>query len=106
MFESLKDTISAKAALPYLNDRIARYGRLKDLKIDSRNITIEAACLLHGEAGPISIRIGQYTIEKRGEKRFIRVSDCSCTRPWLQSLLEDFVQGQSFELPAWAAAAL
>jgi hypothetical protein len=106
MLNSVKDAVAARAALLYLNGRIARYGRLDDLRIDSRAVTIEAACLLHGETAPVTIRIGRYTIEEKDGRRFIRVGACSCTRPWLQSLMEDFVQDRPFELPAWAAAAL
>lgn len=106
MLDSLKDAIAAKAALHYLNVRIARYGNLRDLKVDSRQRTIEAACFLHGETTPISVRIGRYALEEQGRLRFIRVNDCSCTRPWLQHVLEDFVQDRPFEVPAWAAIAL
>jgi hypothetical protein len=106
MFNSVKDALTAEAARVYVNSRIARYGRLDDLRIDSRNITIEAVCLLHGETGPVTVRIAPYTIEEKDGRRFIRVRGCSCTRPWLQSLMEDFVQDRPFELPAWAAATL
>jgi hypothetical protein len=49
MFRSAKDALAGKSARIYLNDLLARYGRLEDLRIDSKAGTMELTCLLHGE---------------------------------------------------------
>jgi hypothetical protein len=106
MFTAAKNALAGKAAQVYLNNLISRYGRLQDLKIDSNNKTVEAVCLLQGEKEPLVVRVGRYEIQKEGERWFIQASACSASRPWLQNLLEDHVQGKRIELPSWAAAAL
>ncbi len=106
MFNSLKDTMTAKAVQVYVNGRVARYGQLSALKIDSREKTMEITGLLHGDPLPVVVRVTRYVVETAGEKTFISVKDISCSRPWLQNLLEDFVRDRRTELPAWAANAL
>jgi hypothetical protein len=106
MFRSAKDALAGKSARIYLNDLLARYGRLEDLRIDSKAGTMELTCLLHGEREPISIYVGKYLIEQQGQTRTLRLSECRCSRAWVQNLLIDFAEKKSFALPSWAAAAL
>jgi hypothetical protein len=106
MFTAAKDALASRAALVWANHLIARYGKVQDLKIDSRRKTVEVSCLLDGEPTPITIRIENYVVETERGKKFIRATDFSCTRPWLQNFLTDFGRRQRIELPRWAAAAL
>jgi hypothetical protein len=106
MFNAAKDAITGRAAQTYLNDRIRRYGKIERLKLDSTNHTMEVVCQLDGEPSPITITVGNYVVQSEGGRKFIKVSQCSCSRPWLQSLLTDYATGRRFELPAWAASAL
>jgi hypothetical protein len=106
MINAVKDAVSSRAALTFVNSHIARYGTVQDLKIDSRQKTVTVSCLLHGEHAPITVKVENYVIEAKGDKKFIHVTRFNCTRPWLQNLLTDFGQGRRVELPAWAAAAL
>ena len=106
MFDAAKDALASRAAQVWANNLIARYGKVQDLKIDSRRKTMEISCLLDGEPTPITIRIENYVVETERDKKFLRATDFSCTRPWLQNLLRDFGPRQRIELPPWAAAAL
>ncbi len=106
MFNSVKNFMAGKAAQTYVNNLISRYGVLQDLKIDAQNKTVEVLCLPHGETDPIRVRIDQYAVVQKGEKHFVRIVKCTCSRPWLQSLVEDFVQGREVEVPSWALTAL
>jgi hypothetical protein len=106
MFNATKDALASRAAQVWANKLIARYGKVQDLKIDSRRKTVEVSCLLDGEPTPITIRIENYVVETEQDKKFIRATDFSCTRPWLQNFLTDFGHRQRIELPPWAAAAL
>lgn len=106
MFNAAKDAIASRAAQTYLNDRLSRYGKVERLKIDSERKQMEVVCLLEGEPTPVTVRVGAYAVESEGPKRFLRISDCTCSRPWLQNLLNDFADGRRVELPAWAAAVL
>lgn len=106
MFTAAKDALASRAAQTWANNLIGRYGSVQMLKIDSRNKTLEVSCLLHGEASPITIKVENYVVESDGDKKFIRATGFTCTRPWLQNLLADHGPRQRIELPSWAAAAL
>jgi hypothetical protein len=106
MFTAAKDILAGRAAQVWANNLIARYGSVRDLRIDSSRKTVEVSCLLDGELTPITIKIGNYVVETEQGKRFIRATEFSCTRPWLQRLLADHGHKHRIELPSWAAAAL
>ena len=106
MFTAAKDALASRAAIVWVNQRFARAGKVQDLRIDSRRRTVEVSGLLDGELAPITIKIENYVVETERGKTFIRATDFSCTRPWLQNFLRDFGPRQRIELPPWAAAAL
>ena len=106
MFTAAKDSMTSSAARAFVNQRIERYGKLDEFRIDSRLKTVTAIVRLHGETEPITVRVGKYGVEESGGKKFLRVSGCTCNRPWLQNLLVDFAESRRVELPPWAAAAL
>ena len=106
MLNAAKDAITSRAAQAWANNLIAPYGKVQDLKIDSRRKSLEVTCLLEGEASAITVRVAQYTIETEGDKKFIRATGFTCTRPWLQKVLMDHAPQRRLELPPWAAVAL
>jgi hypothetical protein len=106
MFNAAKDALSSQAARSYVNGLIKRYGEVRDLKINSKAKTIDIVCVLKGEPEPVKLRIDSYRIESEGAHRYIKLQTCSCSRLWLQHLIDDHACGQRFPLPAWAAAAL
>ncbi len=106
MLNAAKDAMTSRAAQAWANNLIASYGKVQDLKIDSRRKTIEVTCLLEGETSAITVRVGSYTIETEGDRKFIRATGFSCTRPWLQKVLADHGPGRRLELPPWAVAVL
>ena len=106
MFHAAKDAVSSKAAQAYLNKLIARYGEVEALKIDSRARSVDLTLRLQGEPSLITARIGHYAVHNTGETYAVEVSDCTCSRAWVETLVQDFVTGRRFALPAWAAAAL
>ena len=106
MFTAAKDSMTSTAARAFVNQHIARYGKLDELRIDSRLKTMRAVISLHGESEPIAVQIGKYVVEDSGGKKFIRMENCTCSRPWLQSLLVDFAEPRRVELPPWASTVL
>lgn len=106
MFTAAKDALSSQAARQYVNGLIKRYGEVVELKINSKAKSVDIVCALVGEREPIAVRVDSYSVESDGARRFVRLDRCSCSRPWLQNLLEDHAHGRRFELPPWAAAAL
>lgn len=106
MFNAAKDALASRGAQTWANGVIGRYGKVQELKIDSRLKTIKVTCQLEGEVTPIAITVENYVVEAEGGKKFIRATRFSCSRPWLQNLLMDFGPRQRVELPPWAAGAL
>ncbi|MEO6876584.1 MAG: hypothetical protein ABI222_17350 [Opitutaceae bacterium] len=102
----MKDSMTSQAAKSFVNGKITRYGTVQDLKIDSGNKTVDVTCQLIGEAAPIRITVDSYVVESVGDKKFIKVTGVSCSRPWLQNLLTDFAKDRRVEVPPWASAAL
>lgn len=106
MFNIAKNFLAGKATQAYVNQRITRYGVLQELTIDAQNKTVDLVCALHGETEPLKLRIEEYRIEERAGKSFIRIVRCTCSRPWVQHLLEDFARDRPVEIPPWALAVL
>lgn len=106
MFNAAKDAFTSRAAQSFINQRIARYGEVQSLKLDSRAKTIEVVCQLQGEVSPITVRVERYEIIEEGGEKRVRLGACTCSRPWLENVLNDFGRGREVPLPPWAAAAL
>ena len=106
MFNAAKDALAGRAAQTFINQRLARYGEVQRLKLDSENKTAEALCLLRGEVEPISVCVERYEVVERDGKSFVRLVRCSSDRAWLQHLLADFGTNREFPVPPWAASAL
>ena len=68
-----------KCLQAWANNLIACYGRVQELKIDSRLKTIAVTCVLEGEATPITVRIENYVVETERDKKMIRATGFSCT---------------------------
>jgi len=98
--------MTSRAAQAYVNNRIARYGEVQTLRINSREKTMEVSCLLHGETDPITIKVMDYSVNSNGTKKYFEAPIITCTRPWLQNLLADFAQNRRIELPNWAESIL
>ena len=106
MFNAAKDALSSQAVRSYVNGLIKRYGEVHELKINSKSKSVDLVCILKGDHEPVRVRIDHYRIESEGSNRFIKLQSCSCSRLWLQHLLEDHACGRRMKLPSWAAAAL
>jgi hypothetical protein len=106
MFSAAKDAIASKAAQTYINQRIARYGEVRSLKLDSRNKSGEVVCVLLGEPEPVTVRVERYEVTERDGQTFVKIGRCSCNRTWLQNLLTDFGRDREIPVPPWAASAL
>jgi hypothetical protein len=99
MINAAIDRRVSQAACLLLNKKIARYGRIEKLKIDSKRKTMDIAAVLLGEKEPIGLSVERYEIRREGQTSSLCILACRCELPWLQNLLDDFVRGRPFELP-------
>lgn len=106
VFSAAKDAITSRSAQAFINQRIGRYGEVRSLRLDSKNKSGEVVCLLHGEPEPITLRLEGYELRRSGGETFIRLGRFTCSRPWLENLLNDYGRDREVPVPGWAAAAL
>jgi len=99
-FTAVKQGAVEAGAKSYLNQKIQKFGNVKELQIDpgQRVIAIEAE--LKGEVSPIQIRVGNYELSGSGDASFITLHRFEASREWLQTVLNDYVAGRPWKIPA------
>jgi hypothetical protein len=101
---SSKDRLVENAAPSLLNKSVLQpYGRIVDLKLNSRDKTLEVTLELKGEQQLMHIDIQEYELFKEQNRSFLIIKKGSTSREWLTALLEKFVIGKRLEVPADAA---
>jgi len=100
VLHKIKDCTVSCTSKVVANYKFKRYGKMIDFKIDSEHKTISLSLLPKGEDKAIEILVRKYTIEKREERYFLTVKQVEFSREWIQTLFEEFVKGQEFEIPA------
>ncbi|GGY06464.1 hypothetical protein [Paludibacterium paludis] len=106
MFRKLKDKGTSKALALWLEGRLARYGELVDLDIDSRERRASLVLRPLGEAGEVVFTVTRYEIRRDDSECRLVVCAVDSTRPWLANLAEDWLVGREFAIPPLAALAL
>ena len=103
LFENGKNSainalLSNKTAMALVNGKIARYGEILSLKYDDCGLHAEVRLLGSSETILVSVQ------------KLVFTEDCSSVKlcgfrasaQWCQHLLEDFVEGKGFDIPAEA----
>jgi hypothetical protein len=106
MFNAAKDALTSRAAQAWANSLIARYGKVQELRIDSRRKCLEFTVHLTGEASPIVVKVEEYAVETDGDVTYVRAGKFTASRAWLQNFLTDHGHRKRLQLPPWAAGAL
>jgi len=96
---SLKDGAVAMGLTHLLRKQLQDYARDLDLRVDSKRKSISIELHLKGESVPIHIHVDGYHLSETGEKTFITPGSISCTREWVNTLLQRKVAGKPFEIP-------
>jgi len=106
MIRSIKEKASQSAFKAAINRRIAPYGKLERLNIDSKHKTCEATVLLEGEKDAIEVRIEGYEVRCINGTYAIRAERIEASRVWLERLLQRYVAQRSFDLPDFVGSLL
>jgi len=80
-------------------DDFTRYGKMIQFDLDTTNRKLFAKIELDGEDEPLSIHIKKYDIQKENDIYFINIIEIECSKKWLNTLLNDFVVNEKFEIP-------
>ncbi len=99
MFTGIKDSLTSSAARALIASRLARYGKLTELKISSKERTIGAEFLLEGEAEPVVIQVDRYRVTCKDGENAVVVEAVTASRVWLENLLQDLVVEKPLPVP-------
>jgi hypothetical protein len=94
-----KDAGASVAVEKWLGRELEEYGELKRIEINSREKRLELDILLKGETQTVHLRVDQYELIEREGKAALLVKAVTASRPWLQSLLQNYLVGASIPIP-------
>jgi len=102
------DKFKSLALEGYIKNKFPEYLENGEISVDLK--TSEARCAftarLAGEASPVSIEVKHYDVAEKNGEKFLRVTEVSSDRKWLENLLRQFLQNRDIKLPSFMADAL
>jgi hypothetical protein len=101
---ALDQATGSAAPRKLLNQYIRDYGEITDLTIDAPRKRITARLLLHGEREPLDVTVEEYDLIRTGESASFVVRAADSDRAWLNAVLNRFIVGRAWEVPAKAVA--
>jgi hypothetical protein len=86
-----KDRLISARIKHELNIQLARYGEVLDVKLNTREQSVEISVRLKGESNPISVRVGKYSLVKENGDLWLTIDSrtIEASREWLTLLLQD-----------------
>jgi len=96
----LKDIALEKGLAHFLRPKLARYGELKSLNVNTAKKSVSAEIQLLGEETPLVISNAHYRLEPEGERLFVAIHDVIVSRPWLQNVIDDHFDELRLEIPS------
>ena len=102
-----KDRLISERIKHELNTQLARYGEVLDVKLNTREQSVQLCIKLKGEPDPVKVNIGKYALIKEDAQLWLTVDSQSieASREWLTLLLQDQAGRQRLPIPqkyAWA----
>ena len=102
-----KDRLISERIKQELNTHLAKYGEVLDVKLNTRERSVQLSIKLKGEPDPITVNIGKYELIKEDTKLWLTFDSRSieASREWLTLLLQDQAGRQRLPVPqkyAWA----
>jgi len=102
-----KDRLISERIKQELNTHLARYGEVLDVKLNTRERSVQLSIKLKGEPDPTTVNIGKYELIKEDTKLWVTFHSQSiqASREWLTLLLQDQAGRHRLPIPqkyAWA----
>jgi hypothetical protein len=95
----IKDAALEQALLVWLRSRVARYGEVRWIKLDTAERVLSAELQLRGDPEVVTISEARYRIESRaGETRMV-IHGIKISREWAQNLIDDFFRELPVKIP-------
>ena len=101
-----KDRLIGARIKQELNVQLARYGEILDVKLNTREQSVQLFVALKGDPSPITVKIGKYSLMKENGQLWLTVDSRSieASKEWLTSVLQDQAGRQRLPVPqkyAW-----
>ena len=96
-----KDAFLARHLLGRLN-MYMDFGKVRQLKLDSRAKRIDVVLDLKGETEPVSVSLYDYCVKKAGERLTVEVGRITASREWIAILGQELAANRPFEIPVSA----
>jgi hypothetical protein len=96
-----KDRLISAGIKQELNVKLERYGEVLDVRLNTREQSVEISVRLKGETDPISVRIGKYSLVKENDDLWLTIDSqtIEASREWLTLLLQDRAGHQRLPIP-------
>lgn len=97
--KNLDRAIGHKGSRHIINHFIGEYGEVVKLDLDTKQKSLKAEIMLHGESNTVSVHVTDYEVTKaEGSAQFV-IKKASADRAWLNTLMQRFVVNKSWEIP-------
>ena len=87
----LKDKGLSAAFAAFLKDKVAPYGELMDLTLDSTAKTIQVLVLPTGETEAVRLTLEGYEFMEKDGRRYLILGPVLASRPWIEALVNDLM---------------
>ena len=93
-----KDLGVSKALVKLGQRYINPFGKIVDLRLDSRNSEIYLEILLKGESTPVAVQVKDYHLTEEGGEHFFTAERIRVSREWMEVLVREHIQGRRFKI--------
>jgi hypothetical protein len=101
-----KDRLISARIKQELNIQLKRYGQVLDVKLNTREQSLQLSVELVGEPNPITVQVGKYSLTKENSELWLTIDaqTIQASRDWLTRLLQDHAGHHRLPIPrkfAW-----
>jgi len=101
-----KDRLISERIKQELNLQLARYGEVLDVKLNTREQSVQLSLSLKGEPEPVTVNIGKYSFLRENGQLWLNIDSgtIDASKEWLALVLQDQVGRQRLPIPqkyAW-----
>jgi hypothetical protein len=105
-FQRSRDATVGFGAKVAINSKLKGIGEVTELAIDTKNKRVRIRLELIGENEPVEIDVTRYRLHTTDRGAQLTIEGATASREWLNLVLQQFVIGQTFPVPAKAEVLL
>ena len=94
-----KDIALSSAILAILNAKLKKFGKISNLKLNTKNKKIELKIGLKGELEPLIVTVHRYEIKEVDKKHYLITHNIDTSREWINLVAQEYFSNEKFEIP-------